>query len=431
MFQYDGAWISRRDAYEISPALPLRTGSQHLAADRGRLPQAFSDSAPDRWGRGVIQRAWKLQGLGIPSEVDYLLEVNDRLRMGALRYGLAGQIMTLDSRVPKSIDLAALEAASRRTERADETDADVAALMHAGSSLGGARPKASVVDERGHLMMAKFTSTKDDEEVVAWEQVCLDIAQRGGIRVPRSRLLRLAGRPVLLMDRFDREYTAEGHEHRVPYMSAMTLLDLTDGDASSMVTIAEQFQPLATREVHAELAELWSRAALNLMVANTDNHLRNHGFLRTNDGWTLSPLFDVTPATQKRDFAVGVDEVGEDSLEQLLNVSEYFELDRPQAQQRLAMIADAVDQWQNFARRHEIPISQDRRVQDAFAGQAREQARTLLGVTSVIVDLAPPPLPPTHGDKAVCAACGRPLRSAESIARGLGPRCARSGNGPA
>ena len=153
MFQYDGAWISRRDAYEISPELPLRTGSQHLAADRGRLPQAFSDSAPDRWGRGVIQRAWKLQGLGIPSEVDYLLEVNDRLRMGALRYGRAGQIMTLDSRVPKSIDLAALEAASRRTERADETDADVAALMHAGSSLGALSDRA-----RSGLRLRPLTS---------------------------------------------------------------------------------------------------------------------------------------------------------------------------------------------------------------------------------------------------------------------------------
>lgn len=421
VFTYDPAWIARPGAYAIAPSVPLHARPQHLAAPRGRLPQAFLDSAPDRWGRGIIERASRRAGKPAPDETDYLLAVSDRLRMGALRYTENGEICASDSRVPATLELPLLESATRRTERHAETDGDIAALLGAGSSLGGARPKATVLDGEGHTMLAKFTSTKDDIDTVAWEKVCLDIAQRSGIAVPRSRLLRIAGRPVLLLDRFDRAYTAAGDELRIPYMSAMTLLDASDGALSSMVSIAEELQPLAGSAAPQQLHELYSRAALNLMVGNTDNHLRNHGLLRTGDHWELSPVFDVTPATAKADYAVSIDDLGDDTLETLLDVSEFFALDRAEALARLAQITDAVDQWRGLARAAGIPAGQDRRVERGFNGRPRSEARTLLGPTPTVLDLAPP----APAQRPTCTVCGRPLHSAESIARGMGPNCAK------
>lgn len=377
-FRYDDAWIAHPATYSISPRLRLVTGTQHLSApERGRLPQAFTDSAPDRWGRNVIRHEWRRRGHGVPSEVDYLLGVNDRLRMGGLRYWVDGIVQEAESRVPKLLDIAQLESAARRAEMDEEVAHDIELLFQAGSSLGGARPKATVEDENGRLLMAKFSSPKDATTVVAWEKVCLDIAERSGITTPESRLMRIGDRAVLLLDRFDRRYDT-GAEVRVPYMSAMTLLDRTDGDTSSMVSIAEEYEAQPRPRGDVALAELWTRAALNLLIGNTDNHLRNHGFLWTDGGWELSPVFDVTPATDKSNFAVSVDEGRDDTLTTLLDVSELFGLDRPDALGTLARVVDAVDQWRDIARRHGIPPREDRRVEDGFAGRLREEAAQIL-----------------------------------------------------
>ena len=377
-FRYAEQWVAGPDAYAIAPSIPLRIGSQHLARKQdGRLPQAFTDSAPDRWGRDVIHREWRHRHRAPATEAGYLLEVSDRLRVGALRYWTDGELRREDGRVPKLIHLADLESAARRAELHEEVANDIRALFHAGSSLGGARPKATVETDGGRLVMAKFSSPKDRTTVVAWEKVCLDIAHLSGITTPRSTLKQLGTRAVLLLDRFDRRYET-GTEQRVPYMSAMTLLDRADGDTASMTEIAEGFESLPTARVEQGLRELWTRAALNLLVGNTDNHLRNHGFLWTSDGWELSPVFDVTPATDKTYFAVGVDEMGDDTLTTLLGVSEYFRLDRRDALGILAQVVDAVDQWRDIARHRGIPLYEDRDVGHGFAGEARDEARRLL-----------------------------------------------------
>ena len=255
VFTYDTNWVV--NGYALSPTFPLVTGAQPLVAEAGRIPQVFSDSAPDRWGKGVIQRAWQNEGRGKPSDIDCLLAVNDRLRMGALRYTHDGEHLDTSSRIPKMLDLERLEAATRRTENDLDDDEDIAVLFNAGSSLGGARPKAVIVDEHGHLMLAKFTSTKDTAETIAWEKVCLDIAARSGIRTPRSKLLRIANRPVLVMDRFDREYTNDGAEHRIGYMSAMTLVDETIATLAQRAGVGPLFiESFEAAEHRPELAKV-------------------------------------------------------------------------------------------------------------------------------------------------------------------------------
>lgn len=229
--EYEKEWIQLPDAYAISPALPLHGGKQPLVSDRGHLPTALSDSAPDRWGRMLIQKQFARRGEH-PTEVDYLLGVDDRLRLGALRFEVNGVTQSPSSRVPKLVNLADIERASRAVEEGDDAVDALRRIAVAGSSLGGARPKATVIDDGGKLMMAKFSSSADTIDAVAWEKVCLDIAELAGINTPSSRLLEINGRSVLLLERFDRAYGEDGSEARIPYMSAMTLLNHTDGDLS-------------------------------------------------------------------------------------------------------------------------------------------------------------------------------------------------------
>jgi len=376
VLEYEPTWVSHPHAYPLSPALPLMRGKQRLMSVAEKLPALLSDSAPDRWGRMLIQRDFAANGRQ-PTEVDYLLGVADRYRLGALRFFVEGTAQAPISRVPKVLELADLERAARLVQEGSSSIEVVQRIAQAGSSLGGARPKATVVAEDGRLMMAKFSSTDDTIDVVSWEKVCLDIARAAGIRVPASRILHVNRRPVLLVERFDRLYDDLGNEHRVPYMSALTLLDLSDGQRSSMVEIAEALQPVASDAAN-DLGELFSRAALNLLVGNTDNHLRNHGFLRTDSGWTLSPLFDVNPATTKTDFATSVDVATEDSVDSLMGAAEWFGLTQEQALSRLQAIVDSTSSWRDLARQHGIPSAQDALVQAGFDGPHLARAKQWL-----------------------------------------------------
>ena len=273
-FRYEESWASAEYGYSLPPELPVLAGSapQVTCAEKRALPQVFSDGAPARWGRQIIERTWQADGRGVPEAVDMVLVVSDRLLMGALRFARDGVVMSESARVPKMLDLAHLEAVARRAESHTDSDADIKELFDAGSSMGGARPKAVVVDENGHLMLAKLTSTKDDTDVVAWAKVYLDIAAHAGIIVPRSRLLRLESHPVLVLDRFDREYDTDGNQSRSGYISVTTMLDERDGGASSLVAAAEACGPHMAASGRVDLAELWERSALNLLVGNKDSH---------------------------------------------------------------------------------------------------------------------------------------------------------------
>jgi serine/threonine-protein kinase HipA len=298
-FRYDSDWIGTPGAYPIDPQLPLTSGSLHTGVDQ-QLFRAFADSAPDRWGVELVlrhERRRAHQDGTAPrsfAEADFLLAVRDQLRQGALRLRdpVRGNFLAPGGeRIPHLVDLPRLLGASTKLEQDAETDDELRVLLEAGSSLGGARPKAHVMDA-GKLLIAKFPRpTRDPWSVIVWEQIALEMAAAGGIRAARSRLVDVAGRAVILLERFDR--TAKGG--RIGYVSALTMLEARDNDRRSYTDIAEAIEtssPSATED----LRELWRRVAFSILISNADDHLRNHGFLRLGPGWTLSPAFDLNPA---------------------------------------------------------------------------------------------------------------------------------------
>jgi len=290
-FRYDSEYLENRAAYDIAPALPRMAGSMFHFNGLG----PFSDSAPDRWGRRLLNRALKRTRV---SEIEYLLGVDDLTRQGALRYVIDGVAQADGSNVPVLTDLPVLlDTADAVSEDRDVSDVALRRLYKATGSLGGARPKACVYDH-GCLWMAKFPKPNgDDWDVIGWEGVTLDLARLSGIDVPCFRVLDVqnsggAHRSVLLTQRFDRFPSSEGPQSmaRIPYMSAMTALDLHDGDGGDWLDLAEY-----ARSVGCDLEELWHRAVFGAVIGNCDDHLRNHGFLRDGNGWTLSPAFDINP----------------------------------------------------------------------------------------------------------------------------------------
>ncbi len=263
-FSYAVSYLEHPAAFELDPALPLVDGLQQTPGER-EIFGAFSDCAPDRWGRRLIGRAERRRAereqqtrrsLG---EIDYLLGVRDDMRQGALRFRDPGSgVFLADERegVPALIGLPRLLRSSERVEREEGDDEDLAMLLRGGSSLGGARPKAHVIDEGGRPAIAKFPRPETDEwDVIRWEAVALELAKRAGIEVPDFRLIEVGDRPVLLVDRFDRQ-----EEVRIPYVSAMAMLEATDRDQGSYLEIAETIET-SSPAASADLAQLWRRIA--------------------------------------------------------------------------------------------------------------------------------------------------------------------------
>jgi len=373
-FTYAGQYLARRGAYALEPGLPLHSGSHHTPTGQ-KLFGVFNDCAPDRWGRTLVKRrdTALARAESRPSralaEVDYLLGVRDDLRQGALRIRVAeGPFLAVeDTGVPGLTDLPALLDLADRAELGKADLADLQRLIRVGSSLGGARPKAHVRDANGRIAIAKFPSADHDTwNVMAWEKVALDLAERAGIRVPASRLLDLAGRSVLIVDRFDR--TSE--DERIGYVSAMTMLEATDGDQRSYLEIAEVIETTSSRTTQ-DLHELWRRIAFSVLISNTDDHLRNHGFLHDSaEVWRLSPAFDLNPNPEPgpKFLSTAIDE-GDDtaSLSSALAVSELFRLPAPQAQAVLSEVAAAVCGWRAVASTHGLTASAMDAMEPAFA----------------------------------------------------------------
>jgi serine/threonine-protein kinase HipA len=301
-FVYDDRYLADPDSYALDPALPLATGALQTPVGRA-LFGAFSDCAPDRWGRALITRAEmaraKLTGTAPRSlsEADVLLGVRDDLRQGALRFRLGEDgpyLAAEDSGIPVLTDLPALLDIAERAESDTADYNELNRLLRAGSSLGGARPKAHVMDSDGRIAIAKFPSAGSDTwNVMAWEKVALDLACDAGITVPDSQLIRVGDRSVLIVDRFDR-FDRQGAA-RIGYASAMTMLEASDGDQRSYLEIAEVIEERSTT-VTADLRQLWRRICFSILISNTDDHLRNHGFLHERaESWELSPAFDLNP----------------------------------------------------------------------------------------------------------------------------------------
>lgn len=366
-FSYDRDYLTLRGAYAIDPALRLTAGP--WSSPRG-LPGAFSDAAPDRWGRNLIAKRLRaeagVEGRPPPAldDRDYLLGVSDETRQGALRFKteVGGDFQHPAPDVPKLIALPALLHAANAVAR-DEPDnmEAIKTLLDAGTgSLGGARPKASVRDD-DRLLIAKFPHHADGWSVIAWEKTALDLAETAGISVPNRQLVGIDGNPVLLLDRFDREGA-----NRVGYFSAMTLLEAQDGQPRDYTEIAEVI-PEHSAATTEDLRQLWRRIAFSVAVHNTDDHLRNHGFVRQGAGWRLAPAFDINPNPElgaQRVTSIGGGVSPADEVSALLVYSESFGLTDSQARAVLREVADAASNWEAVARRNgiaEAEISRFRR----------------------------------------------------------------------
>lgn len=384
-FAYAPEYLGDSGAFALEPALPLVAGPQQTALGH-EMFGAFADSLPDRWGRRLIALAERQRARHEHdtqrsfSEVDYLLGVRDDLRQGALRFRLphkAEFLASAGSGVPALLQLGYLLGAAERSERDIATDDDLRALLRGGSSLGGARPKTHVVDERGNLAIAKFPSPVGDRwDVIRWEAVALTLAQRAGIVVPPFHLHVIDDKPALVIQRFDRR----GSE-RIGYVSALTMLGMRDGETGSYLEIGDaliQDSSSATDDLH----ELWRRVCFTVLISNYDDHLRNHGFLRNqHGGWSLAPMFDVnpvpSPGTRLLSTAIDFDSTAAD-IDLVMDVAPEFRLTGAEAREALREVCAAVSAWPQIARHFGIPQPEVAQMRPAFEHDASVVAASIL-----------------------------------------------------
>jgi serine/threonine-protein kinase HipA len=371
-FAYDPSWLERRGAFALSPSLMLTSGQFHSAKG---LANAFSDTAPDSWGQKLMARRERARARKAKTQprtlfgIDYLAGVDDQTRLGAIRFkdAVADEFLTTTGDpVPPLIDLPRLLSATARIERDQETDEDLLLVLAPGTSLGGARPKATIRDTDGRLLIAKFPKRDDDWPVTLWEAVLLDLAARAGISVPDWRLELIAKKPVVLIRRFDRD--AKGL--RVPFMSAMTALDGTDhGEQRSYLEIADTLRQIGSSP-DKDLEELWRRIVFNILTSNTDDHLRNHAFLHIGQGWRLSPVYDLNPCPtdiKPRVHALAIDEDDPAaSIETALKAAPQFGLSAARAKAIAAEVAVAVSEWRAVAKTRGVSKAQIERMSSAF-----------------------------------------------------------------
>ncbi len=361
-FGYDDAWLERPPSAPIDPALRLHGGPQYLAGDRSNFG-VFLDSSPDRWGRVLMQRREALRARRegrrprTLTELDYLLGVHDAHRMGALRFRVdEGPFLEDDTELaaPPWTSLRELEAASLHLEREGaESHRDyekwLRMLVAPGRSLGGARPKASVVHPSGELWIAKFPSANDDVDVGAWEAVTYALAERAGLTVTAATFQRF-GRAVhhtFLSKRFDRV-----GDERVHFVSAMTLLERSDGEpGASYLELAELIARVGAQPA-SDLEQLWRRVVFSMAVSNVDDHLRNHGFLLTPKGWVLSPAYDLNPVPHGDGLSLNVSVTDNaQDLELAREVASYFRLTAARARVVEEEVLTAVRRWPEAAKK--------------------------------------------------------------------------------
>ncbi len=380
-FEYDRGWLRNGPAQTLDPALALYQGPQYAAAGKDNFG-LFLDSSPDRWGRRLMQRR-EAQAAREEKrdprplrESDYLLGVYDGHRMGGLRFRTTPGGPFLDDNAalasPPWTSLRELENASLQLERDDsEKDPQYSAwlrmLIAPGGSLGGARPKAGVVDPQGHLWIAKFPSPTDETDVGAWECVVHRLALAAGVTVAPGRAQKFSSRHhTFLAKRFDR--TEDGQRHH--FASAMTLLGRSDGDdASSGASYLEIAEFLMQHGARAEedLVQLWRRIVFSICVSNMDDHLRNHGFLLRPEGWALSPAYDMNPVATADGLKLNVSEYDNSlSLDLSREVAKYFRIKAPRAEQILGEVVAAVRDWRAAATSLGIPASEQNRMARAF-----------------------------------------------------------------
>jgi serine/threonine-protein kinase HipA len=380
-FAYAQDWLEHPLRFAIDPELPLTAGEYHPA--NGQMFGTIGDSAPDRWGQDLMRRRERrvaeVEGRRPRTlqELDFLLGVADISRLGAMRFreeGTQDFLAARDDGVPGLVELGRLLEASERIQSDAFDDEDLRMIFAPGSSLGGARPKASVIDTQGNLMIAKFPKVDDRYDVEIWEAVALTLAARAGINVAPFELKSVGGRNVLLSHRFDRR-----GETRVPFISAMALTQHRDGDEDTSylelaeVLSAEGAHPMRDRE------ELFRRIAFSILVSNVDDHLRNHGFLREGAaGWVLSPAYDVNPVPPDMkapilSTAIDFDDRTAD-VGLLLETAGEYGIQTARAKAILREIAVATGAWADVAARFTARAADIKAMEGAFEHERRETA---------------------------------------------------------
>lgn len=357
-FQYDDSWLNHPERFQLEPALLLAKGAFHTKAKQP-LFGAFGDSAPDRWGRVLMRRAHARrardlgESLRTLDESDFLLGVNDEARQGALRFSEPPGVQFLAHEasppIPPLVDLPKLLSSTNRFLADEENAEDLRLLLAPGSSLGGARPKASVRDTHGQLLIAKFPHKDDQHNVVLWEAVALKLARSAHISVPQWRLETILEKPVLMLQRFDREGA-----QRIAFLSAMSMLQAADNESHSYLEIVESLRRYGASPLE-DMAQLWRRIVFNILISNTDDHLRNHGFLYVRGkGWRLSPAYDMNPTSEDikpRILSTTIDfDDGTASLDVALSVIKEFGLSMNAARAIAREVAASVANWRAVAK---------------------------------------------------------------------------------
>ncbi len=368
-FEYDAGWLAATERFSIDPALQLVAGAQfHKKAHDGSIfHAAIADTEPDGWGRRVILRdhAKRMKAARHKSsemnsrplnQLDFLLEVDDASRAGALRFqDEEGHFQRASEpgrrTAPPLIELAHLAAATRSFETDSETAADLAYLRGRGTSLGGLRPKCTIVDEKGRLSIGKFPSVTDERAVTKGEVLAMRLARAAGIDVADARLVDSDGAPVALITRFDRPKTGG----RLLYVSAATMLgaDPSDSGVHDYTEIVDAIR-VHGAAAQADIDELWRRVAFSILITNVDDHLMNHGFLHTDHGqWRLAPAFDLNPFPDRvRELKTWISQnAGPDAtIDALLSVAPYFKIPAKRAKEVLARVESAVARWRKEGR---------------------------------------------------------------------------------
>lgn len=379
-FQYDEHWLKGHAEVKLSEDINNYPGMQYTQPGQDVFG-CFSDALPDRWGRTMLKRREQIlaseekRAVRSLSSFDYLMGIDDFSRMGGFRFKkeLEGEFINVSAslKIPPLTELKDLLHASREIEKSEEANVLpekkwIAQLIQPGSSLGGARPKASVLDEKGYLCIAKFPSRKDDYDAGLWEHFSHLLAQKAGIEVAQTKVLGGLGKyHTFLSRRFDRKDEAK----RVHFASSMSLLGLKDGDNAQggygyldMVDFILQ----GCCDVEQNLQELYRRVAFNMCIGNSDDHFRNHGFLLTQKGWTLSPAYDMNPTLNEYQSLLVNESSNKADISVLLDSCESYLIKKEIAANIIQEVQTAVSGWESLAVQLQIPVREMTLFKDRF-----------------------------------------------------------------
>lgn len=376
-FEYDKNWIKSEEQRLLDPDIHFFSGPQY--PNNKENFGLFLDSMPDTWGRTLMKRKAaqeakeKNEKTPVLYDIDYLLGIYDETRMGALRFKTDSKGPFLDDNpntpVPPLSSIRELQYAAEQFEHDSEnaeTRKWLDILMAPGSSLGGARPKANVLDESKQLWIAKFPSKNDTINKAAWEFLAYQLALKAGVNMSLSRIEKISGPyHTFYTKRFDRD-----QKERIHFASAMTMTgnneDTIRDDPKSYLDIADFIQTHGAN-VEVNLHQLWRRIVFNIAISNTDDHLRNHGFILSETGWKLSPAYDINPSIDKNGLALNID-MDNNALELELakSVGIFFRLSPKQMSTIIKEVTDSVKHWKKIADRIGIPNSEQEIMQAAF-----------------------------------------------------------------